>query len=166
MDNNLADFLRGDSNVVKVETVISREKTTHGTELIHVMVGDQEVYNFWRNPNKIKGPPKHTGGKKPYVLLMVEQMDLLRNSKINNIEELIGFLVCLSNNIEWHTGKLVHKRSKKQLKYTDLQKLFSGGKRKLDRVLADLKTHDLLFNTTEGYFISNKLIKKGATRNG
>jgi hypothetical protein len=92
---------------------------------------------------------------------MIDKLEELKATGIINIEELIGFLVCLGNHIEWHTGKLINKRSKKQLKYTDLQKIFSCGKRKLDKILKELQRHNLLFNTSEGYFISTDLIKKG-----
>lgn len=162
INNKWLDFLNGNNNVAKVEVIISREKTNNGPELIHVSVGGREIYQFWNNPNKSKDTqPKHIGGKKPYIILMVEQIQNLKDRNINNVEELVGFMVCLGNNIEWGTGKLINKRSKKPLKYDDLQKLFSGGKRKLDRIIRELRENDLLSSNQEGYFISSDLIKKG-----
>lgn len=118
--------------------------------------------NFHKITKLKRNNPKHSGGKKTYVMLMLQQFEEFKNKNINNIEELVGFLVCLSYNMEWRTGRLVHRRNKKQLKYADLLKLFSGGKRKLDRIMKDLKKYELLTHTKEGYFISNKLIKKGS----
>jgi hypothetical protein len=159
--NKLLEFINGESNVVKVEVIISREKTQQGTEYISVSAENRPLYSFWHNPNKNKGTPKHSGGKKPYIMLMIERIEEMRKNNIPNIEDLIGFMVCLGNNVQWHTGKLIHKRSKKQLKYADLLTLFSYGKRKLDRILKDLQDNSLLRNTAEGYFISDSLIKKG-----
>ncbi len=162
INNKWLDFLNGNNNVAKVEVIISREKTNNGPELIHVSVGDREIYQFWHNPSKSKEvQPKHTGGKKPYLMLMIGHLEQLRKSNIGNVEELIGFIVCLGNNIEWNTGRLIHKRSKKQLKYEDLQNMFSCGKRKLDRIIKDLRDNDLLTSNQDGYFISGDLIKKG-----
>jgi len=157
------DFINGQCNVIKAEAIISREKTTSGTELIHISVGDYEVYQFWNNPNKpVNSKPKHTGGKKPYLLVSVTKMNELRNT-INNAEELIGYLVCLGNNIEWNTGKLIHTRNKKPLKYIDLSRVLKCGKKKLDRIIRELKSNSLLINNSDGYFISTKLIRKGKT---
>jgi hypothetical protein len=168
MDKQWLDFIEGRINAVKVETIISREQTKQGTELIHITIDNSDLYQFWHNPNKTKvrdSPPKHTGGKKPYVMLMIEQIETLRKKNISNIEELIGFMACLAGNVQWHTGKLIHKRSKKQLMYADLLKLFSCGKRKLDRILKDLQVNDLMTHSQEGYFVSRELIKKGCGKN-
>ena len=99
-------FSNGEINAVKVEVVISKEIAPNGNQLVHIIINDKEVYQFWHNPNKSKNkePPKHTGGRKPYIIVMIEQVEKLK-TEINNVEELVGFIVCLSNNIEWNTGK-------------------------------------------------------------
>lgn len=167
MDNQLLNFMNGDTNVIKIETIISREITPQGMEYVHITTMDGRMnYNFWHNPNNTKkeSQPKNTGGKKPYLMLMVEQLDKLRSKNVSNVEELVGFMVCMGSSIEWGTGKLIHKRSKKPLKYIDLQKMFSGGRHKLDRIIRELRENDLLSSNQEGYFISSELIKKGKKR--
>lgn len=168
MDTDLFSFIKGDSNVIQTDAIISREITPTGQQYIHITVGNKVLYEFWHNPDKIDNkespPPKHTGGKKPYVMLMVEEVEKLREQGIPNVEELIGYLSCLGRYVEWGTGRIIHKRSKNPLRYKDLQGLFTCGKRKLDRVLGELKEHGLLTNNQEGYFISQKLIKKGKAK--
>ncbi|MDF2563710.1 MAG: hypothetical protein K0Q53_105 [Massilibacillus sp.] len=161
MDKNLLAFLNKEINVIKTEVIISREPTNKGTELIHFSVGEKELYQVWKNSNDNNVKPKSTGGKKPYIMLMVQEVIKLKKTSIENIEEVIGFLVLLAENIEWNTGKLINKRSKKPLKYVDLQKTYSGSKYKFEKTMKILKNNDLLTHTPEGYFISSKLIKKG-----
>lgn len=164
MNGDLIDYLQNNSNVVSTNVIISRETTLSGLQYIHISAGDKVLYEFWHNPNKKNdddNKPKSTGGKKPYLMLMIQEIEKLRSSGVKNTEELIGFVACLGQNVEWNTGKLIQKRSKKPLKYKELQNIFQCGKRKLDRVLGDLKSNGLLVNTQEGYFISSDLIKKG-----
>ena len=176
MDKQLHEFLSGSVNATRQgDLLISREGNLSGSHIIRVKViaenADLPMYEFWYNPNKVKKNntnPKHAGGKKPYIMVMVEEIEKLRGQKVKNVEELVGFLVCLAQYIQWNTGKLIHKRSKKPIQYKDLQGLFGCGNKKLNRILSDLKAHDLLFGTQEGYFVSSGFIKKGkgADRNG
>lgn len=96
-------------------------------------------------------------------MLMTEEIEKLQG-KVDNPEELVGFIALLSRNIEWNTGKLIGVRNKNQLKYADLLEIFKS-KRKLDRILNGLQEHGLLTNTKDGYFVSRKLIKKGKSNN-
>jgi len=171
MRKELLDFLNGITNAVILgDTVLSREIAPNGYQhlFLNTVEDNVNIFEVWYNPkqkNSNKGPPKHTGGKKPYIMLMVDEVEKLRNQGVGNVEELIGYLVCLGKYIEWNTGRLVQKRSKKPLKYADLQKIFPCGNRKLNKILAELKEHDLLFGTKEGYFVSTRFIKKGKTKN-
>lgn len=172
VEKDLVKFLNRQINAVRLEVVIVRESLPNGVEHLLIRPACEEhkdllVTESWVNPKKPKASeqPKHTGGKKPYIMLMVSEVEKLRGQGVKNVEELIGYLVCLGKYIEWNTGRLVRKRSKKPLKYADLQKIFPCGNRKLNKILAELKEHDLLFGTKEGYFISTRLIKKGKTKN-
>lgn len=172
MDRELLDFLEGKTNAVRLgnDLVLSRDIAPNGYHQLYItpIDGDVPLYKFWHNPKHSNkdSPPKHIGGKKPYLMLMTQEIVKLREQGVTNVEELVGFLACMSStgNIEWGTGRLIKKRSKKPLRYEDLLKLFSGGRTKLNRILSELKEHDLLFNTQEGYFISTRFIKKGKTK--
>lgn len=174
MEKNILDFINGTTKAVKAEFVFTREDTDKGMQHITVKVGETELYDFWVNPKKPRGerpPPKHTGGKKPYIMLMVEEIKKLKEQRIDNIGDIVGCFVLLADNIEWGTGRLIHKRNKKSLKYKDLLENLPYGNNKLSKIISKLKEHDLLSNNSEGYFISTKLFKKGksikeANRNG
>jgi hypothetical protein len=165
MDKLLA-FKNKEINVVKGEFIISRESLDNGVDFIHVTCADngKEVYSFWQNTNKTDEEPKSMGGKKPYVMLMLQELSKLQEGGIKGIEDAVGFLTIISDNIRWNTGLVVNKRSKKPLKYTDLQKIYSGSKYKFEKTMKFLKDHNLLTHTPEGYFISRELIKKGSKK--
>lgn len=168
MERQLLDFLNGTANAVRLNVVISREVLPNGSQYIVISSDEGVRYEFYQNPKKPakkdRPPPKHTGGKKPYIMLMVDEVEQLREQGVSNVEELIGFLACLGKYIEWNTGRLIHKRSKKLLKYKDLQNIFTFGNKKLNRILNELKSHDLLFSTQEWYVVATRLIKKGKTK--
>jgi len=171
MDKKICDFYNGDSDILPLPegSYVVREKSPNGTYFMTLKMpdGDKEfvVDNWWSNPNKPvtkdKAPPKHTGGKKPYVMLMVEEINKLKKDGVKNVEEMAGYLASLGKNIEWNTGRLIHDRTKEQLKYKELLKIFGCGNRKLNRLLGDMKKHELLYSASGGYVISSRLIKKG-----
>lgn len=152
--------------------MISREVAPNGYEFITESIisdeGKSTIYKeYWHNPKAnvdAKKTPKHTGGKKPYLMLMVDEIEELRNQGVKNVEELIGYVVSLGKNIEWNTGKLIHKRSKKPIQYKDLVEIYKVSKPKLNKMINLMKEHNLLYYTDEGYFISSKYIKKGKSK--
>lgn len=175
MEKELLKFMNGEVNVARIDCLIRKEIMPNG--VIHLWVTNTEgeeilLCEEYRKADdrRNKGSPKHSGGKKPYIMLMTEEIEVLKSQGIKNTDELVGFLASLSKYIEWNTGNLIQKRSKKPLQYKDLKEIFPYGNKKLNRILNDLKEHDLLFNTAEGYFISGRIIKKGkmkgAVRNG
>ena len=165
MEKGLLKYLNRESNVYVGEVKITRDVSPNGCEYIRVCMPDgKELYTYWHNPRKVEKKnetPKHTGGKKPYLMLMVGEIEKLREDGVKNVEELLGYLVSLASNIEWGTGKLIHKRSKKPLQYKDLLQIYRCSKPKLNKMIAQMKEQNLLYYTDEGYFISNRLIKKG-----
>lgn len=166
--SDLSKFLSGEVNVIKANLIITREKKAKSPqEYIHIMADDDsEIYSFWRRSDNLPSKGKGTGGKKPYVMLMLQRLEELQEQNIPNFEEIIGVLVLLSKNIEWSTGRLINKRSKQQLKYEDLIKLVTFSSRKLDKLISVMKQYKLISNTSDGYFISQSFIKKGSRLNG
>lgn len=167
MNRSTLGFLNGETNVlISGDIIITREQAPGAQHITIKIAGtdnDIELYKFWHSnkPPAATDKPKHTGGRSPYLMLMINEVEKLREQGVKNVEELLGVIVCLGKNIEWNTGKLIHKRTKKPLKYEDLQGIFKFGNRKLNRIIANLKEHNLLYHTKEGYFIATNLIKKG-----
>lgn len=164
----LRDFILKSSNAAPLnDAIISREVAPNGCELIRIICEDNEIYQFWNNPEKKPPdkPPKHIGGKKPYIMLMIDEVKKLKDQKVKNAGELLGCLVYLAEFVEWGTGRLIKKRSKKPIRYKDLLEILPYGNSKLNHVLTDLKKYGLLSNSSEGYFISDNLIKKGKKTN-
>lgn len=168
MDKETLRYLNGESNVLEGHLKLTRDVAPNGMEYIRICLTDgdieKELYAYWRNPQaekRNKETPKHTGGKKPYLMLMTEEVTKLRKKKVQNVPELVGSLVCLGENIEWNTGRLIHKRSKKSLLYKDLLEIYGCSRPKLNKMLGLMKDHELLYHTNDGYYISPKLIKKG-----
>ncbi|GEM_PF-3437800 len=117
---------------------------------------------------------KSTGGKKPYVMLMTNEIKALKGKLkedgVKNYNEIIGCLTDLSGFMEWSTGKLIDKRQrlkKKQtpLKYNDLLEISGYSKSKFENMMKLMKYYQLLWHSDDeenkGYFISQIYFKKG-----
>jgi len=170
MDKELLKYLNHGSNIYIGELKITRDIAPNGREYIRICLPDEsggsgkQLYEHWYNPSakkKTTESPKHTGGKKPYLMLMVDEVEKLREGGVKNVEELIGYVVCLGKYVEWNTGRLIHKKNKTPLKYSDLLKIYGCSKPKLNKMISLMKEHELLYYTDMGYYISSKYIKKG-----
>ena len=188
MDKNIKGISRETKNFYtsmtawKENSQTKRDITDNKCEYLNLFVvdnvdGEEKDYDWytgiWYNPNKKKpkdpNNPKGTGGKEPYVLIMQNRLiDLrkeLREKGVKNVEEIIGYVFTLTQYIQWSTGKLVQKkRSKKPLQYSDMVEIFNCSKPKLNKIINILKDNNLLSSTNEGYFISQKFIKKGKSQ--
>ncbi len=173
MDKQVKKFLNHEVSVAEITYIVVREQLPNGVERLVAKPKDTESdylrYEKYVNPAnpppaEDKPPPKNTGGKKPYLMVMTQEVEELRKAGVKNVDELVGFLGSLGKYVEWSTGRLIHKRSKKRLKYKDFKTIFPYSNNKLNRILTDLREHDLLFNTEEGYFISTRIIKKGKSK--
>jgi hypothetical protein len=160
--SDIAKYISGERNAIKDEFIVSREKCG-GSEYVqvHHMELPEPIYAFWSSRKKDK-KPKHTGGKKPYAMLMMEE--LIRLMKGGLPAESTGYLIYLVPYIEWGTGRLIHGRNKKQMKFADIMKVFGKSYKTTQAIIATLKDHDLLAYTKEGYFISRELIKRGVAK--
>lgn len=178
MDKNLLDFINRKTNVVIIGNLMkSREVKSNGWEfytetIIYPLDRSKDVvwHTYWINPKekKTNDKPKHTGGKKPYSMLMTEELkatiEKLKENGVKNAEEVLGYMFILTEYSEFNTNKLIHKRNKKPLQYKDLQEVFDCSSNKLNKMIKILKDNDLLSNTNEGYFISQDFIKKGKSQ--
>ena len=177
----LRDYTDGKSNVLILDDRFTfktvRDVASNGYEYIEEYIIEKETgreYFFrkmWHNPRddivKDKTKSKNTGGKQPYFMVMINEVEKLKKLDIKDRLDIVGFITILGKNIEWNTGRLIKTRSKKQLLYNDLLEITGCGKTKLDRILKTMRDNNLLTyvrpsaDRDGGYFISSKIIKKG-----
>jgi len=174
----MLEYLRGERNAVRDEFILSREKS-RGSELVHVSHPELEesLYDLW-SPAKHKkrhplvneqsakaqdevAQPKNTGGKRPYIMLMEDNSGIDDGLSL----EASGLLykIFRGGHVEWHTGKVIHKRDKKAMTFNLMSKQFKIGKKKLRRLLAELTSKKVVKYDTgkRAYFTDRKLAKKG-----
>lgn len=101
--------------------------------------------------------PKHSGGQPTYVKLFTAS--LLENKDLSI--SAAGFLLKLSVNIDWHTGILIHRRSKKPLMCKDFEKLLNISKNTVSNIIKELKEKDLIKREKSKYIVSSKIMCKG-----
>lgn len=179
--DKLRDYIDGKSNVLVLEEgykfKTTRESTPNGFEYIEEYIVEESTgkeYFFrkmWHNPNesivKDKTKSKNIGGKQPYFMVMINEVEKLKKLDIKDRLDITGFITIVGKNIEWNTGRLINTRNKKQLQYKDLLEITGCGKTKLDRILKTMKNNSLLsyekpsVSKDGGYFISSNIIKKG-----
>lgn len=182
MDESINKFFNNETNVIpfynkggEIIAMYSKDMLPNNIECryLNAIDGDKQIpmqKPFYHNRNKNimideNEKPKSMGGKKPYIMVMINEIEELRGKGVKNVEELIGYVACLGNYIEWNTGKLIHKRNKKPIRYNDLQAIYGCGNKKLNKMINLMKEHNLLYHNGEGYFISSKYIKKGKSLN-
>jgi hypothetical protein len=191
MNKKVSDFYSGRTNFLMLydengkpamikERDDLKDKNAHLFQEFILDDSDKEYRALWnkyfRNYfGEYKEPdnkPKSMGGKKPYAMLMTEEVKNLLEKNIKNVDEVLGFLTILSGYMEFHTGKLIDKRQrlkKKQLplQYNDLLEVCKYSRTKLDKMLKTAKEYNLIYyekplkDNSGGYFISSNIIKKG-----
>lgn len=179
MDKDLLDFINKKTNVYIIGNFMKqREIKSDGWEfytetIIDPLDRSKDVvwHTYWINPNEkklTKKNPKHTGGKKSYSMLMTDELkavrDNLKENGVKNAEEVLGYVFVLTEHSEFNTNRLINKRNKKSLQYKDLLEILGCSNNKLNKMIKILKDNNLLSNTNEGYFISQKFIKKGKSK--
>lgn len=129
---------------------------------------EEPIHTFWERSRKFKrrvvevegDKPKNTGGKKPYVMLM-EGQEAISSLSISAC----GFLYKLYNggHIEWHTGRVIQKRSKAPLTQKSMAFCFGEGKKKIKEILAELTRAGVVKYDykTKAYVLTRTIAKKG-----
>lgn len=161
--SNMADYINGTKNTVKEEMIISREKCDRtNNEFVYVqpLSMDEPLYMFWYKRGHGSAKPKHTGGKKPYVMLMIDELIRLIDSGIS--AEHLGSMIRLTPYIEWGTGRLLYGREKRSMRVKDMMKVLGKKERTTFNIISRFKKHGLLSYKDGSYFISRSFIKRGA----
>lgn len=132
----------------------------------------RNYYGEYKDPERKR---KTTGGKKPYVMVMLNEIKelkkQLKRDGIKNYNEVVGALIDFSEYMEWNTGKLIDtrqrlKKKRLPLKYNDLFEISGYSKGKFENMMKIMKDYRLLWYSDEnkenkGYFISQIYFKKG-----
>lgn len=163
MDKELTRFLEGEINVYRGELTIGRERAEGRPSAYFVIkAGDAVLKEWWGGIGNVS-QGKTMGGKKPYIMLMTDTLhELMQDGKINLTE--LGCLVALTSNIEWGTGKIIHRRTKAALTAKEISALLGVSQSTFNRVVKGLKASKLISVTKDGYFVSYKLFKKGSKK--
>lgn len=179
MDKDLLNFINGNTNYYCGDMSIGREPVNGGKDFFILTCGNVTIATFWSDigkPSKVGSqetaleeipgaPPKKKtmGGKKAYVMLMTAKMgEMVQSGKAT--PEQIGCLAVLTPHIEWGTGRLLKKRSKKSLQSKDICTALKMPSRTWNRKFGELKEIGLMSLDDNGYYISTDLFKKGGLK--
>ncbi len=187
MKKEMIEYLNGDRNAVRDEFILSRERSG-SSELVRVSIPevDEPLYSLWKSAKKrrkLRIPveeepdiieqaqvkeqaaeqpqPKHTGGKKPYVMLMEGKSEEIRGLSL----EASGLLLKLfyGGCIEWHTGRIISKLDKRPLALSAMAKRFKVGKNRLRQIMAELSAVGMVRYDPKkhAYFADRSIARKG-----
>ena len=183
MQRELFEFLQGERNAVRGDLIISRE-CAGNSEYYYVSLPQDEdacrpILKGWAK--KIRPPknaipiatmeevpvskalkkPKHTGGKRSYVMLMQDKESVLHELSIQSAGALMK-LLC-SGCVEWGTCRIKRKRGKKAMTANEIYKEIGLTAAEGKAVFAELRLKGILTydNKKKAYFISRDFIKKG-----
>ena len=178
------EYLRGERNATRDEFILSRENAG-SAEYIYVSLPSisEPIYQLWtkkarRRRVKEQGTAhlvsvevdgsskgmKHTGGKRPYVMVMQDRDFMLEGVGLDACG-LVFKLICCGC-IDWHTGRIMDKRSKESLTRWMMADKFGIGPKKIKTVLAGLTRRKVLKydRSQRAYFINRSLVRKGGSR--
>lgn len=177
MKKETREYVLGERNAVKDEFILSRE-TIGNVEHVYVSLPEDEnpIHDFWTkrgrrikakpgdiNTEVVSAPgPKHTGGKRPYIMLMQDRPV----SELSFDARAFLFTIFCENFIEWHTGKVVDRRSKKPLTTKKMAKTFGIGIVRLKKVVSELESKGIIsYNSRQScYIVSQDFAKKGVPK--
>lgn len=137
---------------------LGRESANNMDYMI-ITCGQEILYAWWHNPNKkvTNKPPKHTGGKPPYIKIMLKAVQEHKGLSLNAS----GFFIKIANNIQWTDNLVIDMRSKKALSVEGITTILGIKKTLTYDTIKELREADLLIKDKDGYRISTCLIQKG-----
>lgn len=151
------------ANTVVLPMMLSRDVAPNGAEYRYVkdpVIGREFISGWYGKERKQKSAnPKHTGGKPSYVKLYPKGLDAV-TEKLGEVE--LGMLFKMTCFIEWKTGVLIDKRTKKPLDFAGLQKVTGHSEATLSRRLDALRSVGAITTDDQGhYVVSPELLRKG-----
>jgi hypothetical protein len=187
VNRDLSEFIHGERNVVRGDLIISRESTA--TSEYYYVSSPQDKEEFkpilkgWAKkirPTQKSLPiadieripisealprPKHTGGKRPYVMIMQDKEFLINQLSINASGALMK-LTC-GGCVEWGTGKVIDKRSKKPMTVKMICEKLGLKTAEGKIILSELTANKILMydRKQKAYFVDRDFAKKGDGQN-
>jgi hypothetical protein len=141
-----------------------RLETLNGSDHFIIKNADDLIIKeYWEKIGSSKPtgrPPKHTGGKKPFIKIMLQEIE--KHSDLSLSAS--GFFIKISKNIQWGDNLIINKRTKKALSVDDMTTLLKVSKPSTYKIIEELKKEKLIFKDNEGYKLSTDLIQKGGKK--
>ena len=177
MKKETLEYFHGERNAMREEVIISRERSGKSEYVCVAFPNEEPFYKGWAKPIKRKETitegiatietqtpiPKHTGGKRPYIMVMQDKSKVIDQLSMGASGLLFKFFC--GGYVEWGTGRVIDKRSKKAMTVKRMCE-------KLDMSLSDAKVFLKELATSEivtynrskkAYFIDRSIAKKGGS---
>ena len=180
MKKEVVEFLQGERNAVRGDFIISRERiATSSYCCVSVPQEDapEPILSGWAKRVRKKygslvtvseieqaeeKTPKHTGGKRPYVMLMQDNSDVVKSLSLGANGALM--MLIGTGCIDWGTGRIMCKRSKKSMTTQMISELLGTGRTKTKQIMAELTKKEVVRYEKKGkaYFMDRRFAKKGS----
>lgn len=186
MKKETREYLQGERNAVKDEFIVSRERCGSSEYVcISLPQNEEPIYKGWAKRIKVKAnsmsqeealvtvnvgvetpvvvkTPRHTGGKRPYIMLMQDREDIVKGLSLDASG--LFLKIMFGGYVEWHTGKVICRRTKEPMTKDKIGKTFGIGKVRIKALLGELTAKDVLHydKKERSYFVDRRLAKKGS----
>lgn len=169
------EYILGERNATRDEFILSRESTGNAEYVSVSLPGyDEPIYALWtKKPQKKKATqatgeivkPKHTGGKRPYIMLMQDQDDAINQLSLDAAG--LVFKLLAGGFVEWNTGRIIDRRTKKPLTIKMIHTRYKLGVSRTKKLMKELTEAKIIKydRKKRSYFFNTKLARKGAGSN-
>lgn len=175
MKKETREYILGERNATRDEFILSRESTGNA-EYVSVSLpdADEPIYTLWtKKPKKRKGSekageivkPKHTGGKRPYIILMQDQHEKL--DKLSAEAAGLALKMMGGGFVEWDTGRIIDRRTKQPLTIAAIRTRYKLGASKAKALIKELTENEFIkYDRKErAYFFNAQIARKGVGGN-
>ena len=175
MKSETHEYILGVRNATRDEFILSRE-VSGSAEYVNVSLPDcdEPIYRLWtKKPRKYKpaikaageidvSRPKHTGGKRPYIMLMQDQEDVI--NKLTDSAAALLLKIIAGGFVEWDTGRIIDRRSKKALTAEMIGARYKKKPATIKTIMKELTKNEVVryVRKDRAYFLCPKFAKKGA----
>jgi len=167
------EYILGIRNATRDEFILSRESAGNA-EYVVLCLPDMEepIYALWtKKPKKRKGSartgeivnkPKHTGGKRPYIMLMQDNKDIVDKIPLEAAGMLLKLLA--GGFIEWDTGRIIDRRTKKPMTRENIKNRYRLSPKDTKTIFKALTDSNIIKHDQKerAYFFNAQFAKKGA----